>query len=108
MALLAKWAKLPEDDYGLIMTPYEETGKAAGQFERARLVLENEFAAAKKVWDRLPQLQWETTAVIGRDLPEWADLREVLINFRKAVRKIRKLPKKVVNNAEGDSPSVPQ
>jgi hypothetical protein len=79
MMLLARWAKIEPEDYEKIFTR---------EIEAIEAVYSNEFAMAKKVWDRLPEQQWETTKLLGRDLPEWADLKVVLINFRKALRKL--------------------
>ena len=108
MEFFSRWANIPAEDYVTIMTAPTDPIKASEHYNRALKVYNNEYVAVRRVWDRLPLVQWETTKAIGRDLPEWTDLREVLINFRKAIRKIKRMPKKVIPNAEVKSSEVPQ
>lgn len=99
MTLLSQWAKIEPEDYEKIFTKEDN-------LEAIQAVYTNEFAEAKRVWDRLPEQQWETTKAIGRDLPEWADLKEVLISFRKALKKFL-TKKRKVKDVEGEPEKVP-
>jgi hypothetical protein len=107
MLLLSQWANIPADDYVALFVPPTDPNKAIEHSNRANAVYDGSFQEALKVWNRLPLAQWETTKLLGRDLPEWIDLKESLIAFRRELRKIRRVPKKA-NNAETQSPEVPQ
>lgn len=94
MLLLSQWANIPNEDYEAI---FAEQTDPVEHLRRIQAVYDGAFQEALRVWNRLPLSQWETTKLLGRDLPEWLDLRESLINFRKALRKAKKIPKKVKN-----------
>ena len=104
MALLAEWSKLSQADFDFICTPpLKESEK---HHEKLHAVFVGQFAAALVVWNKLPKTQWENTRATSRDLPEWKDLVEVLIPFRKALKKVRRLPKKETSDAESKTSEV--
>ena len=108
MQLLSQWANIPAEDYVTLLTPpIGDSKKVAEHFSRVETVYLSSFQEVLRIWSKLPVGQWETVKAIGRDMPEWQDLREALITFRKALRKVRRIPKKVKNEAiEGQSPEV--
>jgi hypothetical protein len=109
MRLLSEWAQIKTEDYDKLMLPPNDHHKALAHEKNVQAVYDGPFQALLLVWNKLPLDQWETTRAIGRDMPEWLDLRAALIEFRKAIRNVRKSPRKKKNEAtESQSPQVPQ
>lgn len=46
-------------------------------------IYENEWASLMKVWNRLPESQWDNTFLLKmKHLPEYNDLRSALAEFK--------------------------
>ncbi len=95
MAKLAAWAIIPTEKYDKLFIVPKDPVNQNIHFNNLNDVYTTEFEDLLDTWDSLPEHQWENTRVVGRDLPEWKELILKLKNFRTALMRVRKFPKKL-------------
>lgn len=95
MLKLSQWAKIdPEKFEKLFLVPTDVTNQDL-HFQRLNEIYDQELHDLLDTWNSLSEAQWETTRVIGRDMPEWAELSAKLVTFRQALMGVKKFPKKI-------------
>ena len=83
--LAIKWAKIREKKFKERFEHLDDMTlkDLEGHYMRLKAIHKGTWTNLKKIWDSLPQAQWETTFLLGmRHLPEYADLQHALIEFR--------------------------